>query len=119
MIDRASSSRVPVWAQDLVLAVFVATVQLQGTISRAAADPDTVVRPLAEPAYLGYGLLLASGLVLTVRRRYPMMVFAVTASISLVYYALDFPDGPGWLALFIAAYTLTAQGDGRRSLVVA
>ena len=39
-----------------------------------------------------------------------------TALASLVYYALDFPDGPGWLGLFVALYTLTAYGDGRRSL---
>jgi hypothetical protein len=26
---------------------------------------------------------------------------------------LDFPDGPGWLGLFLALYTLTAYGDGR------
>jgi signal transduction histidine kinase len=29
---------------------------------------------------------------------------------------LCYPDGPGTLALFVAAYTTTAQGDGRRSL---
>jgi hypothetical protein len=41
------------------------------------------------------------------------------ALVSAVYYTLDFPDGPGWLALFVATYTLTALGDGRRSLRVA
>ena len=37
----------------------------------------------------------------------------------MAYYALDFPDGPGWLGLFVAIYTVTALGDGRRSLVSA
>jgi signal transduction histidine kinase len=46
-------------------------------------------------------------------------VFAATALASFAYYALDFPDGPGWLGLFVAIYTLTALGDGRRSLVTA
>ena len=41
----------------------------------------------------------------------------MTALASLAYYALDFPDGPGWLGLFVAIFTLTALGDGRRSLV--
>jgi signal transduction histidine kinase len=46
-------------------------------------------------------------------------VFAVTAAASVAYYALEFPDGPGWLAVFVAIYTVTALGDGRRSLVLA
>jgi signal transduction histidine kinase len=46
-------------------------------------------------------------------------VFVTTALASLVYFSLDFPDGPGWLGLFVALYTLTAYGDGRRSLVIA
>jgi len=36
-----------------------------------------------------------------------------------VYYAIGFSDGPGWIGLFIALYTLTAYGDGRRSLAIA
>ena len=36
------------------------------------------------------------GAVLIVRRRWPVAVFAVTAAASVTYYALDFPDGPGW-----------------------
>ena len=37
----------------------------------------------------------------------------------MAYFSLGYPDGPGWLGLFVATYTLTAHGDGRRSLVVA
>jgi signal transduction histidine kinase len=78
-----------------------------------------VLRPLGDLGALGYALLVVSGLALVVRRRYPTAVFAVAALASLTYYTLDFPDGPGWLGLFVALYTLTAQGDGRRSVVVA
>ncbi|GGL46511.1 sensor histidine kinase [Planomonospora parontospora] len=46
-------------------------------------------------------------------------MFVTAALTSLVYYTLDFPDGPGWLGLFVALYTLAAYGDGRRSLVIA
>jgi signal transduction histidine kinase len=46
-------------------------------------------------------------------------VFLVTAVCSLIYFSAGLPDGPGWIALFIALYTLTAYGDGRRSLVIA
>ncbi|UMG91857.1 histidine kinase [Nocardioides sp. TF02-7] len=119
MTERLRSLRPPARVQDVALALLVAVMQVQGTMSRAAADPDTVLRPLAEPGHLGHALLAASGLVLVLRRRYPFAVFVATALGSLAYYALDFPDGPGWLALFVALYTLTAHGDGRRSLVLA
>ena len=119
MTGRAVLSRVPAWAQDGLLALLVATIQVWGTISRTEAEPETVLRPLADVGHLGYGLLAVSGLALAVRRRHPTAVFAVTALISSGYYLLDFPDGPGWLALFVALYTLTARGDGRRSLLVA
>ena len=111
--------RLPVWAQDLLLALFVTVMQIQGTVSRTHGDPASVLRPLSDLGHLGYGLLIAGGAVVAVRRRLPVAVFAVTAVCSVVYYGLDFPDGPGWLGLFVALYTLTAVGDGRRSVVTA
>jgi signal transduction histidine kinase len=117
MPDRVPSFRLPIWAQDLLLALFITVMQVQGTVSRTHADPEAVVRPLTDLGHLGYLLLIGAGAVVTVRRRWPVAVFATTAIASVVYYALDFPDGPGWLALFVAVYTLTALGDGRRSLV--
>ncbi|SDM61782.1 sensor histidine kinase [Allokutzneria albata] len=113
------SLRPPVWAQDVLLALFITVMQVQGTITRISGEPEVVVRPLADLGYLGYGLLVISGLAVTVRRRWPVVVFVVTALASLTYYTLDFPDGPGWLGLFVALYTLTALGDGRRSLLMA
>jgi signal transduction histidine kinase len=102
---------------DTLLALFVTVMQVQGTVARVAAEGAT--RPLADLGNLGYALLAVSGLVLVVRRRWPVPVFAATALASLAYYGLDFPDGPGWLGLFVALYTLAAYGDGRRSLVIA
>jgi signal transduction histidine kinase len=119
MQDRATVFRLPARTQDVLLALFVAVMQVQGTVVRNAGEPELVLRPLSDLGYLGYVLLVVSGLVLAVRRRWPGSVFAVTALASLAYYALDFPDGPGWLGLFVATYTLTALGDGRRSLVTA
>ncbi|MEV6305459.1 sensor histidine kinase [Actinoplanes sp. NPDC051861] len=99
--------------QDLLLALLITVMQVQGTVAKTAAESGP------DPGTLGYALLIVSGLALVVRRRWPVAVFAVTACCSLIYYALDLPDGPGWLALFVAIYTLTAQGDGRRSLWIA
>ncbi|WP_109509438.1 sensor histidine kinase [Nocardioides speluncae] len=119
MRHRTAPIRVPPLAQDVLLAAFVAVMQVQGTVTRAASEPESVLRPLADVGHLGYVLLAASGVVLVVRRRFPVTVFVLTALSSATYYALDYSDGPGWLALFIATYTLTAHGDGRRSLRIA
>jgi signal transduction histidine kinase len=116
MRDRVMSYRPPAWAQDVLLALFVTVMQVQGTVSRTHGDPESVVRPLAGLGHLGYLLLIAGGAVIAVRRHRPVAVFVATGACSVAYYALDFPDGPGWLGLFVALYTLTALGDGRRSL---
>lgn len=116
-MSRARGLRLPALAGDLLLAAFVTVMQVQGTIARNEGEP--VLRPLSDLGSLGYALLIVSGLVIAVRRRWPVAVFGVTVACSLVYYVLDFPDGPGWLALFIATYTLTERGDGRRSLILA
>src|SRR5262245_5742304 len=116
MASIATRLRLPAQAQDTLLAVFVAWFQIEGT---HLVQVDQQARPLAEPAYLGYLLLIVSGLVLLVRRRWPVAVFATVVTISLLYYAAGYPDGPGWVGLFVATYTLTAHGDGQRSLQIA
>src|SRR5262249_45493640 len=104
-------------ALDVVTALFITVMQVQGTVARVAAEGAP--RPLTDFANLGYALLVVSGLVVAVRRWWPVPVFVTAALASLLYYGLDFPDGPGWLGLFVALYTLAAYGDGRRSLVIA
>ncbi len=108
--------RPPTAAQDVILAVFVGLMQVQGTL-RVASDQG-IVLSTADHSVMG-PLLFGSGLILAVRRRFPVAVFVVTGLVSLVYYGAGFPDGPGWLSLFVAIYTLTAQGDGPRSLRIA
>ncbi|NES16905.1 MULTISPECIES: sensor histidine kinase [Micromonospora] len=116
MKRRAGPIRLPVLAQDVLLGLAVAVMQVQGS---AAKPAEVGSRPLTDLGHLAYALLAASGLVLAVRRRWPASVFVTTALISLVYFAVGFPDGPGWIGLFVALYTLTAYGDGRRSLLIA
>ncbi|MFL6140478.1 MAG: sensor histidine kinase [Labedaea sp.] len=117
MGHRAASLRLPAPAQDVLLALVITAMQVQGTVARVAAEGAT--RPLADLGQLGYALLIVSGVAVAFRHRWPVPVFGTTALASLVYYGLDFPDGPTWLALFVALYTLAAYGDGRRSLVTA
>jgi signal transduction histidine kinase len=116
MSRRAVPFHLPVLAQDVLLALVVAVAQVQGTLAKPA---DVGSRPLSDLGHLGYELLIVSGLVLAVRRRWPTAVFITTALASLLYYSVGFSDGPGWIALFVALYTLTAYGDGRRSVAVA
>jgi signal transduction histidine kinase len=116
MRRRAAPIRLPVLVQDALLGLLVAVMQVQGT---AVKPPDVGARPLADFGYLAWVLLTVSGLALAVRRRWPALVFITAALASLVYYAVGFTDGPGWIGLFVALYTLTAYGDGRRSLALA
>lgn len=116
---RTPFRRLPVVAQDALLALLVAAKQVLGTAYLQAAEPEAVVRPLSDLGNLGYVILAVTGLVLVARRRFPAAVFLVTGLASLAYYALDFRDGPGWIALFVALYTLTAYGEGRRSVALA
>jgi signal transduction histidine kinase len=107
---------VPVWAQDALLALVVAAMQVQGTLAKPAEEG---ARPLTDLGHLGYVLLAVSGLALVARRRWPVAVFVTTAACSLAYYVVGFSDGPGWIALFVSLYTVTAYGDGRRSVRIA
>jgi signal transduction histidine kinase len=116
MERRALRIPVPVPARDALLGIVVAVMQVQGSLAK---PQDIGARPLGDLGHLGYLLLIASGLALAGRRRWPVPVFVTTAVVSLVYYAVGFSDGPGWIALFVAVYTLTAYGDGHRSLLVA
>src|SRR5215470_13304929 len=117
MEHRAGSFPLRVVTQDVVIALFVTAMQVQGTLVKVAAEGAP--RPLSDFGNLGLALLVISGVVVAGRQLWPVSVFAVTAIASLVYYGLGFPDGPGWLGLFVALYTLAAYGDGRRSLVIA
>src|SRR6185437_12601626 len=117
MEHRAGAFPLRVVAQDVVLALFVTVMGVQGTVAFVANH--AAARPLTDFGNLGYVLLVVSGLVVAVRRRWPIPVAGIAAIASLVYYGLSFPDGWGWLGLFVALYSLAAYGDGRRSLVIA
>jgi signal transduction histidine kinase len=116
MAPIATRLRLPVPVQDVLLAVFITLFQILGTLRAAGNQPEA--RPLTDPADLGYLLLAVSGLVLVGRRRWPVAVFATTVACSVAYYAAGYPDGPGWVGLFVAIYTVAALGDGRRSLQI-
>jgi signal transduction histidine kinase len=99
--------------QDVLLAGFVAYFQIRGTLLVGFGDPAGA---LGRHGFAGYMLLAGTGLALVVRRRHPTAVFAALSLASIAYYLAGYPDGPGWVGLFIAAYTLAGYGDGYRSI---
>jgi signal transduction histidine kinase len=113
MLGAINRLRLPAWLQDVLIAGFVTIMQISGTQGTASSNA------IAEPDPLGYTLLTVTGLALVVRRRYPVQLFVGLAAISIWYYTAGYPDGPGWVSLFVATYTLTAHGDGRRTLRIA
>ncbi len=101
--------RLPTPAQDAAIAVFVALMQVQGTRQVMSSGGFA----LDNTGHVVSGVILVgSGLVLIARRRWPATVFGIVAAANLLYYFAGYHDGPTWLALFVAAYTLTAHGDG-------
>ncbi|WP_194818797.1 sensor histidine kinase [Nocardia sp. XZ_19_385] len=107
-------ARRPTWLPDVALALFVTAVQVQ---SAAIAMP---LAPVSNPiSGIGYALLIVSGMAVVARRRQPVLVFAIIAVACLIYFGLDFPEGLSCLGLFVALYTLSAHGDGHRSLRIA
>jgi signal transduction histidine kinase len=117
MVAVTSRLRLPVWAQDTLLALFVVAMQVQGT-RRVATEQDLAeLDPFG--TYAHAVLLVLTGLVLVFRRRWPVAVFLAQATASVWYYGAGYPDGPNWVAVFVALYTLTAYGDGHRSRRIA
>jgi hypothetical protein len=79
MRDRVELVRLPAWTQDLLLALFITGMQVQGTVTRTHGDSASALRPLADLGHLGYVLLIVGGAVVALRRRWPVPVFVTTA----------------------------------------
>jgi signal transduction histidine kinase len=60
---------------------------------------------------LGYALLVAGPVALLGRRRWPVATLLVVAAITVLFYALGYPFGPGWLALLVALWTAVTGGQ--------
>ncbi|MEU0565409.1 sensor histidine kinase [Nonomuraea sp. NPDC005983] len=112
-------SRRPAWFSDVLLALFVTVVQVQSVADYAAVLPEPAARPVSDFGHSGYALLIASGVAVVARRRWPVLVFTITALASLIYFGLGYPQRLSCLGLFVAMYTVAAYGDGRRSLLIA
>jgi signal transduction histidine kinase len=83
----------------------VAVVQVVGTYVAGTKQPEA--RSYDAFAAL---LLLVGPAALTVRHRYPVGVLTATFVTVLVYGALDYPDGPVFLAHIVAFVTVVMSG---------
>jgi signal transduction histidine kinase len=99
------------WRQGLdvgrsrALVVFVPTVFVVGITSSASHwQPDA--HPLDA---LGFLWLVAAGLPLLVRQRFPLTVFVVVTALTVSYYWSNYPGGPVIVLPTIALFTLTRR----------
>ena len=59
---------------------------------------------------LGLVLLAAGPVALLGRRRWPVATLLVVAAVTVLFFALGYPFGPGWLALVVALWTAITGG---------
>jgi signal transduction histidine kinase len=63
-------------------------------------------------------VVVAAG-ALAFRRRWPVAVLLFVSGVALIYFVLDYPNGPIWLALVVASFTAVVEGHLRAATVVA
>lgn len=96
--------RLPVFALPALLLV----VQVVFTTLAARNQPDRAALDL-----LGYALLAAGPLALLLRRRYPLAVLVVVASVTVTYVAIGYPYGPIFASTFVAFVSAVLRGHRR------
>jgi signal transduction histidine kinase len=93
------------WYKDIALALVVGAIEIVGTHFAAQNQPDS--RPLDAGAM---ALLVAGAMSLVVRRQYPASVLIFAKATTLVYWLLDYPGGPVFLAVIVAFFTAVLKG---------
>jgi signal transduction histidine kinase len=93
------------WRADLLPALVIGVIQVVGThfAARHQLDRNTLDA-------LGYALLVAGPLALVVRRRWPVEVLGFAFATTLTYTLLRYPNGPIWLVLIAALFTVMIRG---------
>ena len=99
---------------DLAVVGLVAVIQLGLTTLAARNQPESQSLDL-----LGYLLLAAGPVALLFRWRSPTGVLAAVMAATVLYFALGYPYGPGWLALIVAFWTAMTGGARRAAYVTA
>ncbi|MGQ0716082.1 MAG: histidine kinase [Pseudonocardiales bacterium] len=102
--------RLPVFVLPLVIAL----AQVQGTRFAGFNQPERT--PLDA---LAFALLVAGPVALLARRRYPVVALGVVLTVTVAYYALDYPYGPAFLSVALALASAVLRGHRRLTWVAA
>ncbi|GAA3270174.1 sensor histidine kinase [Dactylosporangium vinaceum] len=87
------------------LAIFIALIQVLGT--RAAAYGTDGAHALDQTGYL---LLLAGPAALLLRHKSPLLALAGALSATVAYFAMLYPNGPGFIAALVAVFGALSAG---------
>lgn len=93
------------WYKDVALALAVGAIAIVGTHFAAQNQPDQGALNAGAIA-----LLVAGAMALVVRRQYPAAVLIFAQATTLVYWLLDYPGGPVFLAVIVAFFTAVIKG---------
>jgi signal transduction histidine kinase len=109
--------------RDAVLAVVVTAVIVAGAYGEAHPTQvsDQVIggHPVPHTPAAAFLLVVAAGLVLAWRRRYPVPVLAASGVLVCVFSLLGYVNGSALLLPTVALYTAAAAVSARRAVVVA
>jgi signal transduction histidine kinase len=77
-----------------------------------------------QPARRGFDagavvLVVVAAGALAFRRRWPVGVLVFVLGVALIYFGLDYPNGPIWIALIVASFTAVVEGHLRAAAIVA
>jgi len=92
----------------VVLPLVIALAQVQGTRFAELNQPERT--PLDA---LALALLVAGPVALLTRRRYPVLALGVVLTVTVAYYALDYPYGPAFLSVALALAGAVLRGHRR------
>ncbi len=93
------------WRKDVALALIVGAIEIVGTYFATENQPDR--RALDAVAI---ALLAAGAMALVVRRQYPAAALIFIKATTLLYWLLDYPGGPVFLAAIVALFTAVMMG---------
>jgi signal transduction histidine kinase len=101
------------WIFDVALAVAVAAIALAGSIAEAHPTVHGNAHQLheirAHQPGAAYALVVLSGLALIWRRRWPLVVLAVTVCLTAAYSAAGYVPGAALVTCYIAIYTVATR----------
>lgn len=99
---------------DALIALGLAAFMVLGTYFAAHGQPAR--RGFDAAAVV---LVVVAAGALAFRRRWPVAVLLFVVGVALIYFVLDYPNGPIWLALVVALFTAVLEGHLRVAAAVA